>query len=796
MIRNYIKTAWRNIINNKFYAIINVTGLTFGLIVGMFILLWVQDELSFDKFNKKSKEIYKIGILGGTGPTQQIFSQIIAPVATFAKNELPDVIDGVRIKRIGQNFFKYKDKTFIEENQAFTDASYFSVFDFNLINGNKSNPFPDNNSAVITKSTAEKYFGNDNPIGKVITLVGEADFKVTGVINDYPATSTFKYNILLPLKLFNQVAYIKNSTSYNGTKRIPSMDADWISFNYDTYLQLKPNANIAQLQKGLQRIHERNKPDDAPVPYVAQPLLQMHLYKMDGSDGGIGTVKTFAIVALLILIIACINYVNLSTARSMLRAREVSMRKIIGAGKSQLFLQFMVETTFLFLLATLLSIGLMYVLLPYYNSFSGKQLELSLTNYNIWTCIAITLIGTLAASSIYPALLLSSFEPLKALKGKITAGIGNTTFRKVLVVTQFTVSIVLIISTLIIGSQLKYIRDKNLGYNKENVFSFGMRKDMIQHYEAVKAELLKQPGIKDVTRSGDNIVDFNNWTGDNDWEGKPANSNLLFHAMPADKDFISFFKVKMSEGSNFTGAIADSAHFIINEAAVSAMGIKDPIGKSMRVWKTKGIIIGVTKDFHFASMHKKIEPVVFVFDPKNSWRIYIKTTGKDAQQAIASSQKLWKQYYTDVPFSYTFLDESYNKLYASEQHTGALFNLFAAVAILISCLGLLALATYTAQLKVKEIGIRKVLGASISGITTMLSKDFLLLVILSIVIAAPIAWYTMNKWLLDFAYRTNIQWWVFVSAGLGALIIAFITISFQAIKAALTNPVKSLRSSD
>ena len=793
MIRNYLKTAWRNILNNKFYAVINVAGLTVGLVVGLFILLWVQDELSFDKDNKKAQLIYKIGIKGGTGPTEQIFSSIIAPVATFAKNELPDVKDAVRVKRIGQNVFKYGDKTFIENKIAFTDPSYFSVFDFNLIKGNQHDPFPDMHSVVVTQSTAKKYFGDENPIGKTLTLVGESDFKVTGVINDYKANSTFDYTILLPIKLFNQMAYVKNATSYNGTGRIPSMDADWISFNYQTYLLLKPGADIARLKKDLQRIHERNKPDDAPVPYIAQPLLQMHLYKMDGGDAGISTVKTFTIVAILILVIACINYVNLSTARAMLRAKEVSMRKIIGAGKAQLFMQFMVETMLMFVFATILSIALMYALLPLYNNFSGKQLTLSLTDLNVWGCIVLTLIGTLAASSIYPALLLSSFEPLKALKGKIAAGMGNATFRKVLVVTQFSVSVVLIISTLVIGSQLSYIRNKNLGYDKENVFAFYMRKDMKQHYEAVKAELLKHPEIMEVTRSGDDIVNFDNWTGDNDWQGKPANSNLLFHPMNADKDFLSFFKIKVIQGSGFTGSAADSAHFLVNEAAVSAMGLKDPVGKSMRVWTIKGTITGVVKDFHFASMHKKIEPMVFLYSPNNSWRVYIKTTGGGAQKAIAAAQALWKQNYSDVPFSYNFLDDTYNQVYSSEQHTGSLFTLFACVAIFISCLGLFALATYTAQLKVKEIGIRKVLGASISGITTMLSKDFLMLVLLSIIIAVPVAWYAMNKWLLDFAYRTTLQWWVFAAAGCGALIIAFITISFQAIKAALMNPVTSLR---
>jgi len=616
---------------------------------------------------------------------------------------------------------------------------------------------------------------------------------VTGVINDPPNNSSIKFDVFLPLSYLNQMAYVKNSTRYNGTGRIASMDVDWISFNYDTYLLLKPNTNIAKLQKSLQKIHERNKPDDAPVPYIAQPLLNIHLYKADGSDGGIKTVNTFAIVAILILIIACINYVNLSTARSMLRAKEVSMRKIIGAGKAQLFFQFMAETTLMFLIATILAIGLMYALLPYYNQFSGKQLALNLSNYHIWLCIVITLIITLAASSIYPAILLSSFEPLKALKGRLTAGMGNASFRRMLVITQFSASIVLIISTFIIGKQLKYIRDKDLGFNKENVISLSMH-GIMPHYDAVKNELLKQPGIIAVTRSSGNIIDYNNWTGDNDWDGKPANSNLLFHPMEIDKDFISFFKIRMLQGNAFTGAIADSNHLIVNETAVEAMNMHEPIGKRLRIQTVKGTIIGVVKDFHFSSMRKKIEPAVFMYNTSNGWDMYIKTTGGDAQKAIVATQAIWKQYNSNTPFNYTFLDESFSKLYKTEQQTGVLFNLFASIAIIISCLGLFGLATYSAQVKTREIGIRKVLGASVAGIVKLLALEFMFLILAAIVIAVPVAWYAMSKWLQDFAYRISIEWWVFLIAGLMAMLIAFVTISFQSVKAAIANPVKSLRS--
>ncbi|HEX8022500.1 ABC transporter permease [Mucilaginibacter sp.] len=793
MIRNYSKTAWRNIVSNKFYAAINVTGLTFGLVIGLFMLLWVQDELSFDRFNTQGENLYRIGIVGGTDISKQIFTQIIAPVTTFAKNEIPEVKDGVRIMNIGSASFRYGDKVFRETDLAFTDPSYFNVFGFPLVQGDRKHPFPDNNSVVITEKVAKKYFGNDSPIGKIITLGRNDVLKVTGVVSDHPANSSIVCNVMMPLSRFNNLAYVKNNASYNGTGRISSMDADWINFSFETYLLLKPGADLRKLEKQLQAIHERNKPDDAPVPYLAQPFLKMHLYKADGSDGGMSTVRTFAIVAILILVIACINYVNLSTARSMLRAKEVSMRKIIGAGKMQLFLQFIIETTLMFVIATVFAIMIMYVLMPAYNKFSGKELQLSLGSYQVWLYIVLTLAGTLAASSIYPALLLSSFEPLKALKGKVAAGIGNVAFRRVLVVLQFTVSIVLIIGTMVIGKQLSYIRSRDLGYNKENVLMFGMV-DIKPHYDAAKADLLKQPGVLAVTRSSSNIVDFGGWTGDNDWDGKPAKSNLLFHPIFVDEDYISFFKLKVKEGAAFTGAVADSAHFIINETAVAAMGIKDPIGKNIRIQKTRGTIIGVVKDFNYASMRKKIEPAVLCYRPDECYRMFIKTTGGQAQKAITALQSTWKQYNNDTPIEYSFLDENFSQLYRTEEHTGSLFNMFSALAIVISCLGLFGLATYSAQVKTREIGIRKVLGSSIGSIIRLLASEFVLLIIISILIAVPIAWYSMSKWLQDFAYKIDMTVSIFLLAGGGATLIALATISIQSIKAALANPVKSLRS--
>jgi len=786
MIKNYFKTAWRNLWRHKLYSLINIKGLTVGLAVGILLLLWVQDEFSYDGFHKNEKNIYKVENMVGTGASRQLWSVTAAPIGVLAKKEIPGVEDAVRISGNGYyQLFKFKDKVFSEQNNFFTDPSLFSVFDFKLIKGNPSDPFPDDNSVVITASMAKKYFGNDDAMGKVIVADDKVNFKVTGVVNDFPKNSTFRADMLFPMSLLGSNMYANNKEGKN-------LENDFMQFNYNTFLLFKPGFSFEGFAEKLKQIHLKIKPDDTDADYLLLPLSKMHLHRADGSDGGYSTVRMFFIIAILILVIACINYVNLSTARSMLRAKEVSLRKIVGAGRAQLFFQFIIETVVLFLFATVLGLGLVYVLLPLFNEISGKELILNLTDYRIWEIILLTVCGTLIISSIYPALLLSSFEPLKALKGKISARINDATFRKTLVVVQFTFSVVLIAGTIIIKEQMSFMRSKQLGYDKSYVLSCSMRK-MGEHYDAVKADLLKQPGIAGVTSASVNIIRYGGHTGNNWWDGKQDGETLMLSPMGIDKDFISFFKMQMKEGDVFTGTIADSTHFILNETAVKAARLEDPIGKRFKLQETMGTIIGVVKDFHFASMRQKIEPAIFYYNRLDHYKLYIKTTGKDAPKAIAALSGQWKKYNADFSFEYNFLDEAYNNLYKSEEKTELLLNIFAAIAIFISCLGLLGLATYTAQVRTREIGVRKVLGANIGGIIRLLAMNFLKLVFIAILIAVPVAWYLTDKWLQDFAYRINISWTVFAIAGVLAMLIAILTISFQSIRAAIANPVKSLR---
>lgn len=407
--------------------------------------------------------------------------------------------------------------------------------------------------------------------------------------------------------------------------------------------------------------------------------------------------------------------------------------------------------------------------------------------------ISTAILGTLVLASVYPALLLSSFKPIQALKGKLSLGIGTTSFRKTLVVTQFVFSVSLIIATIVISRQLKYIREKDIGFDKEYVFSCDIRKELYEHADAARNELLKQPGVRGVAFSSNNIAGVNGTTGDTYWEGKAENRAFLINTMSIDAHFIPLLKMQLLEGSNFTGSKADSVHVILNETAVKETGIKDPVGKSFTLWETKGTIIRVVKDFNYASLKQKVEPAILYYRPSRNSRMFIKTTGGEASKAIAAAQKVWKQYNPHFPFDYSFLDEDFGKMYQSEQRTASLFNVFAVIAIAISCLGLFGLATYTAQVKTKEIGIRKVLGASVVNITNLLAREFIILVLIAFIIATPVSLWLMNQWLQDFAYRTNISWWIFLITGLSALGIALLTVSFQALKAALANPVESLR---
>ena len=787
MFTNYILIAYRTLIKNKTYSAINIFGLAVSLTASILLLLWVWDELSFDKFNEHVDRIYTAAAAFDKDH-KQVWPVTPAPLATFAKQQIPAVENAVRILDNGDILMQYGDKKFDEKRTAYTDPSLFSIFNFPLVAGSVAHPFDDNRSIVISETTAKKYFGSEEAVGKVIKVNNKDNFTITGIFKDMPQNSSVRYDIVMPFAILNE------RYKQNGAK---GLDADWGEYDYTTFFLVKSGTHTALLGKQLADLHRKNQGEDfiKDLYYIMQPLKDVHLYTATGEDNGAQVVKIFFVVAMVILLIACINYINLVTARATKRAKEVSVRKVIGAGKKHLFWQFITESLLVFMIAMALSLIFIYTIMPFYNELSGKDLIFNFYDGRVLVLYGCALLVIVLFAGIYPALTLSSFNPAVALKGLIP-GLGrNAFFRKMLVVVQFTCSIILIISTVIIGQQLKYIRQKNLGFDKENIITFNGRK-FSDHYDAIKSELEKEPGITGVTAGSNDIMNIQSTTGDAEWDGKTADqANFMINQIDVDRNFLKVMNLQLVSGAGFTGTPADSAHYIINEEAARQMHLQDPVGKRFKFHNRDGVIVGVVKDFHFKNMRLNIQPCIISYKMFwNWWKFYVKTSSNQAPQAIAALQKLWKEYNPDYEFEYQFLDQHFDDMYKNDIHVGALFDCFAGIAIIISCLGLFGLVTYMAETKIKEIGIRKTLGASVSNIIMLLSMDFMKLVLISFLIAFPIAWFMMNKWLTNYAYRTTLQWWVFAIAGACAFAIAFITVGSKAFRAAQSNPVKALRS--
>ncbi|MBS1605220.1 MAG: ABC transporter permease [Bacteroidetes bacterium] len=786
---NSFKIALRHLRKSRTYSFINITGLSISLAVSILLLLWANDELSYDRFNTNAANLYRLSPKVANGAGTTVWDNTSAPMAVFAKKELPEVQGACRMEdNWNVSYFDHDGKKFLEWHNKFVDASFFSMFTFPLIEGNPQHPFTDAYSIILSETTAKTIFAGKDPIGQVLKGDDKKLYHVTGVMNDIPGNSSIKFDIA-----FN---FAQLEKEYDTSKYWKSLNNSWGQFDFDTYLQLKPNTSITSAQDKLTAIHRRNEVDDFTkhLSYVLNPLTKTHLYSLDGKEQGMKIVKIFFLVAVIVLTIACINYVNLVTARAIQRSKEISVRKIIGAGKSSLFLQFLSESLLIILISLALATGFIFLAMPLFNDISDKNITFRPWSPEVLAVYGITLLTTLLLAGIYPAITLSSLKPLAIIKGRIS-GIGSKgNLRKVLVVIQFSFSILLITSTIIIGQQLKYIREMHLGYDKDNVFAFWMR-DIDNHYEAAKAELLKQPGVLGVTESGVDILDAHSGTVDVSWDGKrPDQQSFTINQMPVEKNFPEVMGIQLVEGKGFSGTPADSTNFILNETAIKETGITEPaVGKRFTLHGVKGIIAGVAKDFHFQNMRTRIHPLIIHYSTAWRGKMYVKTTGKDASKALAATERLWKKYNPDHNFFYTFLDSEFNDQYKSDTHVGQLFNCFAGLAILISCLGLFGLVTYTAESKVKEISVRKVLGAGLPQIATLLSKDFLTLVAIAAAIAFPLAWYGLSNYLQGYAYRTGISWWVFAAAGSITLFIAILTVSFKCIQAALANPVKSLR---
>lgn len=791
MINNHLKIAFRSLWKHKIFSLINVLGLTVGMTACFLIALYVRFELSYDHFHTKADRIYRL-VTDIQTPSETLEVDVSTwSTAPKLKMDFPEVEAFTRINRANFKFRK-GNVHFKDEKAFFADSSLFSVFDFKLIQGNPTTVLKEQLSIVLTEKTAKKYFGNVDPIGQILVLSGsDMAATVTGVMEDIPANSHIKADLFISMATFTQ-------------KLNKDLDENWGDFGAVTYLMLKPGSVAQTLQKKFPAFLENHagklfKESNVLYTLSLEPLSQIYLHspRGDNEKGSAKNVYIFSAIALFILLIACINFINLSTARSAERAKEVGIRKSFGAGKMLLARQFLIESVLVSFLAFIFALFLSAALMPWFNNLSGKIISKGLLENPSFLAamfIASVLIGLLAG--IYPAWVLSSFEPVKVLKGRFTTSIHGILLRKGLVTFQFSISIMLIIATLVVYSQMTFMRSRDLGFNKEQMLVINTEGDSNQR--AFMQSLRGLSGIQSITSSSS--MPGGGFDGAySEIENKRGDFQVAHLGLyMVDFDYIPVYKLKMVAGRHFSNEFStDTAQaMIINEAATKLLGYSTPqqaVGRKFKQWGREGKIIGVMKDFHFISLHEKIKPLTMRIDPVEARLVSIKINGENIKTTLAAIESRWKSFMPDRPFNYYFLDEFFDRQYRSEARFEKLFFNFSMLAIFISCLGLLGLASYSTIQRTREIGVRKVLGASTANIVSLLSKDFLKLVLLAFVLASPLAWYGMHQWLQNFAYQTDIKWWIFPVTAALAICVAFATIGFQSIRAALMNPVESLK---
>lgn len=800
MIRNYIKVALRHLLRNKGITAINISGLAIGMACCILIVLFIKHELGYNRFH--ANDIFRLNsqIKGNAGDVGQMsITQFGA--APNLKRELSRVKEAVRFYEVNEVIISANNEEYRQQNTVFADDGFFQMFSFPLVSGNPATALKDPYTVVLTESTAKKYFGNENPIGKVIRIQDDYDCIVTAVAKDLPSDSDLKFDVLMPFSTFLQ----------NSAKVGYKPEDTWFGFTSNqTFVTLTPGVAPSAMTAELDAFAEKHvRPDARKLGdefwYVLQPLSRIHLYP-DGDTSETDKVSRlyiYGFIGLFIILIACINFMNLVTARGNERAMEVGLRKVMGAERKALILQFLVESVIISLLSFLLAILLAAILLPGFNFVTDKTMELfsrELAPLYGGLLLLALVVGLLAGS--YPALYLSGFLPVRILKGGMKAGGGNSLFRKTLVVSQFTIAIALIIATVVIYSQLRYMQEKDLGYDKRGLVNFYLNTGKQAPYrEAFKTELGRLPFVKQMAFTnmplGGQSVS-NNPVGR---EGSREDESVQAIVISADFNYFTYIGAKFAAGRDFSEKYpTDSLDaFVINKSAVKKLQLKEPVIGSRIVWRgssvpRSGKVIGVVEDFNMQNLRLPIEPMVALIRNGRAGMLTVRLQPGDRQKQMAQIEGVWKKLMPAFPFNYRFVENELGREYLVEQRSGSLFGAYAMLAVVIACLGLFGLAMLVARQRTKEIGIRKVLGASVGSITALLSKDFLQLVAIAILISSPLAWYGMNKWLAEFPFRVDFPWWSFAAAGLLALLIAFLTISFQSVKAALLNPVRSLRS--
>ncbi len=770
---------------NKGFSFIKVFSLVVGLVAAIFIFLYVIDEMSFDKFYSNAKNMYRV-MTNNRYPDGRIetYPATSALLKDAMRAEIPE-LDKVALLSMETDVLIRYEKNSFKEQGLYADSSLFSIFSFRLLKGNRGTRLLDNTSIVISEKLAKKLFGGSDPVGKSVEVDQTHEFTVTGIFADVPQNSSLQFDLVLPFDLFVK----ENPWTQN-----------WKAGGTQTVVTLKPGASLSNANAKIAGMIKKNCADCTTSAFLF-PFTSQRLYNEfeNGKTvgGRIEQLQLFSVVAIIILIIACINFMNLATAQSTTRGREIGVRKIVGARRSTLITDFIFESLLLSFIGLLVALIAVQLLLPVFNGITGKSVRLDFTDPIFVTGILVITVICGLLAGCYPAFLLSSFKPIVALKGDASASLSGSAFRKALVVVQFVTSIILITGSIVIYKQIRFISNKNLGFKKENVIVISRNDNLGKNYTAFKNDLLQIPSVKNIGFGGSNIFTVPIVTTDPVWPGKPVNSSITFKIFRCDERFIPTMGIELVAGRNFSGVNnQDSASYIINKKAMEVMGLTpgNAIGSDLEMWNGKGKIVGLTNDFNNDNLRRGIEPLIFLYSRNIGSNYFIGIDGNmPVNTTLASIEKTFKKYSPAYPFEYSFLDEVFAREYRTETIIGKLSLIFTTIAVLISCLGLFGLAAYSAAKRTKEIGVRKVLGASVSNVVALLSADFTKLVVIAFVIGAPVAYIIMHRWLQDFAYRTDISLWIFIAAGLLAVLIALATISFQAIKAAMANPVRSLR---
>jgi putative ABC transport system permease protein len=785
MIKNFFTVAVRNFLRQRLYSFINVFGLASGLTCALFIYLWVSDETNKDHFHKDSERIFQI-VSNLASNDGEIITWTITPgpLADELRENSPEVELAVRTMSTGNILFANGEKNFMESG-LYADPGFFNLFSFKIKSGVPNTDTANISSISISDKLAKKLFGNEDPIGKSVKVNNQNDYTIAAVFEDIGTESSLQFEYILPFEIYKK----NRGSGFN-----------WGNYDHPLYVKLydasKAESMMTEANNRRQKAATASGDGGSGTFYI-QPFTEFYLnsqYENGKPVGGrIKYVRIFSIVAVFVLAIACINFMNMATAKAAGRAKEVGVRKVVGALRQSLIWQFIAESTFISLISMTLAIAIVYLLLPLFNSLVNKQIILTLFDPQFFLMVVfiVVLTGFLAGS--YPAFFLSSYKPAMVLKGGTSQQVGGATLRKGLVVFQFALTVILIACSLVVYKQIEFIRTKNIGYDRESILNFGARGNLWREFEAFKNDALQFPAIKQISKSNSSLVQVQNQNGSVSWPGKPDNRQVFFRTVVVDYDFVETMGLKIVEGRSFKKEFQDTASFIVSKRAVEVMGLSDPIGTKINQWGNEGTIVGVIDDFHSRSLHEAIDPIVLMCRPDWTGWVFIRFDAAKTQEAIAYLEKLAKKYNPQYPFTYSFVDEDFEKLYNNEKVAGSLALGFTTMAIIISGLGLLGLAAYTAERKRKEISVRKTLGASVTGIVSMMAKDFLTLSLIAALIGCPVAYYLMQIFLEGYAYHFELGWGLFLLTAVTVLLISLLTVIFQVMKAAIANPVDALR---